>query len=85
MSSKLSWSKIHRLANAAEDALEAMTPDASDLEVARAVADYLLAKRPPHHLSIFHDVRPSTPKRFARIQKQFNYQPRQPCGPCALH
>lgn len=85
MSSKTSWSEIHRRANAAEDVLEAMTADADNMEIARAVADYLLVKRPPHHLSIFHDVRPSTPKRIARIRKDFpNYQG-QPHGPCPLH
>ena len=77
--------ELCRRANAAEDALEVMTPDADDIEIARAVADYLLAKRPPHHLSIFHDVRPSAPKRVARIRKDFpNYQG-QPHGPCPLH
>lgn len=87
MSSKrtMLMSELCRRANVAEDVLEAMTPDATDMEIARAVADYLLANRPPHHLSIFHDVCPSTPKRIARIRKDFpNYQG-QPHGPCPLH
>jgi hypothetical protein len=85
MSSKPSWSDIHRRANAAEDVLEAMAADASDMEIAQAVADYLLAKRPPHHLSIMHDVRPSTPKRIARLRKDFPNFQGQPHGPCPLH
>ena len=88
MNSKLnvSMNELCRRANAAEDALDAMTSDASDMEIAQAVADYLLANRPPHHLSIFHDVRPSAEKQIARVRKHFpNYQPSQPHGPCPLH
>ena len=85
MSNKPSWSEIHRRANAAEDALEALAADTSDLEIAQAVADYLLAARPPHHLSIVHDVRPSTPKRVARARKHFPDYQGQPYGPCPPH
>ena len=84
MNNKL-MNELCRRSNAAEDALEALTSDATDMEIAQAVAEHLLANRPPHHLSIFHDVRPSTPKRVARIRKDFpNYQGEQH-GPCPLH
>ena len=73
--------------NAAEDALAAISPDASDATIAGIVADYLLTRYSTRyfHLSIIHDVRPSAPVRLARLRKHFpDYQPHEPMGPCPL-
>ena len=46
-----------------------MIPRYDDATLAGVVADDLTAGRgPPHYLSIFHDVRSSTPRRMAKLE-----------------
>lgn len=74
-------------ANAAEKAKWNVDPNASDEAIADIVANYLLSRfstRSFFHLSIFHDVRPSTAVRLARVQKRNPHYAVEPPGPCPL-
>ena len=72
---------------AAEDALQEVNPDASDEAIAEILADYLttpLGSR-TFHLSIFHDVRPSSLARMKRLRKYDpGYGSHQRISPCPL-
>jgi hypothetical protein len=70
----------------ADTAMSALDPDADDVTVAGVIADCLTCGwGPPHYLSIFHDIRPSSVRRVEKIREKFpNYQPYQPTGPCPI-
>jgi hypothetical protein len=54
----------------ADDAFWALDPDAPDAEIAEAIAECLVTTTgAPYILAVFHDVRPGTPKRIARLEK----------------
>jgi hypothetical protein len=76
-----------RAIKAADDAMDNVDPDASDETIAGITADYFLIGFTTRHLSILHDVRPSTQRTIERIRKRFeqpDYQPADPTGPCPL-
>ena len=74
---------------AAEDAMQEVDPNASDETIANILADYLTVgnwgRSRAFHLSIFHDVRPSSLARMDRLRKlDPGYRPHDRIGPCPL-
>ena len=79
------WQEEERTAMA----LSRADADAADATLAELVVDYMVARKPPYCLSIFHDVRPSTLRRIERIRKMRpDWQPSPArgtaAGPCPL-
>lgn len=68
------WREYLRHRQITEDAMWAVNPDASDAEIAKAIANYLLVKQPPYRLGITHDVR----ARKQRVIHSADF------GPCPL-
>lgn len=69
-----------------EELYYAIDPDADDATIAEAVAEVLVVRDPPPYcFSIFHDVRPSTPRKVEKMQRMNPaYRWDQPFGPCPL-
>jgi hypothetical protein len=50
----------------AEDRLNTLTLESTEMEIIEAIAEWLTARKPPYHLSIFHDAGPRAEKRALR-------------------
>jgi hypothetical protein len=82
-SRKLDWKEVRRV----EDALESIDPEIGDEALMHLLADYLTTQtRSPYYFNIFHDVRPSSARRLARIQRTSpDYEGwGDPIGPCPV-